>query len=59
MQIDMDMTGTIKGEATYEAATGILIKTSSVSDIKGTMGVMGQSAPMTMSMTESATAKKL
>lgn len=59
MQIDMDMTGTIKGEATYETATGLLVKSTATSDVKGTVGVMGQSAPMTMSMTEVTTTKKL
>ncbi len=59
MQIDIDMTGTIKGESTYETATGLLIKTTSTSDVKGNVGVMGQSAPMTMAITSNTTAKKL
>jgi hypothetical protein len=59
MQIDMDMTGTIKGESTFETATGLLLKSNSTADAKGNMGVMGQSAPMTMTMTAGTTAKKL
>ena len=59
MQIDMDMAGTIKGTASYEAVTGLLKKTDSSSDIKGTMGVMGQSAPFTMTITGTVTTKKL
>ena len=59
MQIDLDMTGTITGTASYEAATGLLKKNDSSSDIKGTMGIMGQSAPMTMKITASSIAKKL
>lgn len=59
MQIDLDMTGTVKGTSSYETATGILKKNDSASDIKGTMGIMGQSAPMTMTITATSTAKKL
>jgi len=59
MQIDLDMAGTVKGSSSYEAATGILKKNDSTSDIKGTMGIMGQSAPMSMAITVTTTAKKL
>lgn len=59
MQIDLDMSGTVKGSSSYEAATGILKKNDSVSAIKGTMGIMGQSAPMSMTITATTTAKKL
>jgi hypothetical protein len=59
MQIDLDMTGTVKGSSSYEAATGILKKNDSTSDIKGTLGIMGQSAPMAMTITATTTAKKL
>jgi len=59
MQIDMDMTGTVKGTSSYEAATGLVKKSESTSNIKGTMGIMGQSAPMTMTVTASTVARKL
>ena len=59
MQIDLDMAGTTTGTASYESATGVLKKNDSVSDIKGTMGLMGQSAPMTMKITATSVAKKL
>ena len=59
MQIDMDMTGTVKGTSSYEAATGLIKKNESTSNIKGTMGIMGQSAPMTMTVTSSTVARKL
>jgi len=59
MQIDLDMTGTVTGTSSYETATGILKKNDSTSDIKGTMGIMGQSAPMTMKITATSAAKKL
>ncbi len=45
MQIDMDMAGTIKGESSYEASTGLLLRSTSTSDVKGTVGVMGQKRP--------------
>ncbi|HEY4148088.1 MAG TPA: DUF6263 family protein [Chitinophagaceae bacterium] len=59
MQIDMDMAGTIKGESAYETSTGLLVRSTTFSDVKGNVGVMGQSAPMTMAITSSTTAKKL
>ena len=59
MQFDLDMGGDIKGEATYETATGLVKTSTSSSDIKGTLGIMGQSAPMTMTVTAGITAKKL
>jgi len=59
MQIDLNIAGTVKGSSSYEAATGVLKKNDATSDIKGTMGIMGQSAPMTMAITVTTTAKKL
>jgi Family of unknown function (DUF6263) len=59
MEIQLDMTGTIKGDAVYETATGLLKTTNSTSVIKGTMGVMGQSAPITANVTATVAVKKL
>jgi hypothetical protein len=59
MEIQMDITGDIKGDATYDAGTGLLKNNNTVSDIKGTLGVMGQNAPLTMKVTASTVAKKL
>jgi hypothetical protein len=58
-EIQMDMNGTVNGEATYEASSGLLKKNTVTSDIKGTLGVMGQNAPMTMKVTANTVAKKL
>jgi hypothetical protein len=59
MEIQMDMTGTVKGESTYEVKSGLLITTTSSSDIKGTMGIMGQNAPIAATVTANVVAKKL
>jgi Family of unknown function (DUF6263) len=59
MQIQMDITGTIKGDAVYETATGLLKRNDTSAEIKGTMGVMGQNAPIAMKMTVTTLAKKL
>ena len=59
MEIQMDITGDVKGDATYDASTGLLKNNNTVSDIKGTLGVMGQNAPLTMKVTVSTVAKKL
>ncbi|MEO5685703.1 MAG: DUF6263 family protein [Chitinophagaceae bacterium] len=59
MEIQMDMTGTTKGEATYESASGLLKTTSSSSDIKGTLGVMGQNMPIAGTITANIVAKKI
>jgi hypothetical protein len=59
MEIQLDMTGTIKGDATYETATGLLKNTNSTSVIKGTMGIMGQNAPITATVTATVAVKKL
>ncbi len=59
MEIQMDMKGTVKGDALYETASGLLKKNTIVSDITGTLGVMGQSAPLTMKSTVDTRAKKL
>ncbi len=59
MQIQMDITGNVKGDATYEAGSGFLKKNTTVSDIKGTFEVMGQSAPLAMNLTVNTVGKKL
>jgi len=59
MEIQMDMSGTTTGEATYEASTGLLKTSASSSDIKGTMGIMGQNAPLNATIKANITAKKL
>jgi len=59
MEIQMDMSGTTKGEAVYEAGTGLLKTSSTVSDIKGTLGIMGQNAPLSATVTANVVAKKL
>jgi hypothetical protein len=59
MEIQMDMTGTVKGDAAYEATTGILKKNTSSTDIKGTMAVMGQNAPIAATITVTTVAKKI
>jgi hypothetical protein len=59
MEIEMDISGTIKGDATYETATGLLRRNDTSSEITGTMGVMGQNAPIAMKMTATTMAKRL
>ena len=59
MEIQMDMTGTTKGESTYEASSGLLKSTNSTSDIKGTLGVMGQNAPIAATVSLNMVTKKL
>ena len=59
MEIQMDMSGTTTGEAVYEIASGLLKSTKTSSDIKGTLGIMGQNAPLTATVTANIVAKKL
>jgi hypothetical protein len=59
MEIQMDMTGITKGESTYEMGSGLLKTTTSSSDIKGTLGIMGQNAPIAATVTANIVAKKL
>lgn len=59
IEIQMDITGTVKGDATYETATGLLKRNDSSSEISGTMGVMGQNAPITMKMTVTTLGKRI
>jgi len=59
MEIQMDMSGTTKGEATYEPSTGLLKTSSTTSDIKGTLGIMGQNAPLSATITANVVAKKM
>ena len=59
MEIQMDMTGTTKGESSFDAGSGLLRTTNSESAIKGTLGIMGQNAPIAASVSLNMTAKKL
>lgn len=59
MEIQMDMTGVTKGESSYDAASGLLKTTTSSADIKGTLGIMGQNAPIAATVTANIVAKKL
>jgi Family of unknown function (DUF6263) len=59
MDIGMDMSGTMGGESVYEKASGWLKNNSLDLDIKGTMEVMGQSAPLTIKSNIVTTTKKL
>lgn len=59
MEIQMDISGGMKGETAYEKASGWLKTNTMDVDIKGTMEVMGQSAPLTMKMAIVTTNKKL
>jgi len=59
MEIQIEMTGTTKGEAVYDAASGLLKNTTTSSDIKGSLGIMGQNAPLTGTVTANIVAKKI
>lgn len=59
MEMQMDMTGTTKGEATYETNSGFIKTNTSTSDIKATLVIMGQNAPLTATVTASTVARKL
>jgi len=59
MEIQMDITATTKGESTYDSNSGLLKTTTSTSDIKGTLGVMGQNAPIAGTVTATVVAKKI
>jgi major membrane immunogen (membrane-anchored lipoprotein) len=59
MEIQIEMGGTVKGNAAYETASGLLKSNNAVSDIKGSFQVMGQSVPMTVSITANTIARKL
>ncbi|MEP7279860.1 MAG: DUF6263 family protein [Bacteroidota bacterium] len=59
MEIQMDMTGTTRGEATYEKDSGLLKTTTSTSEIKGTLGIMGQNAPVAATVTANIVARKI
>ena len=59
MEIQMDMTGVTKGESSYDAASGLLKTTTSTAEIKGTLGIMGQNAPITATVVSTVAAKKL
>ncbi len=59
MEIQMDISGTVRGDATYDTTTGFLKRNETNSEISGTMGVMGQSAPIAMKITVTTMAKRL
>lgn len=59
MEIQMDITGTVKGDAAYEVGSGLLKTNTSTSDIKGTLGIMGQNAPIAATITATVVAKKI
>ncbi len=59
MEILMNISGDLKGESAYEKVSGWLKTNTMDVDIKGTMEVMGQSAPITMKMAIVTTNKKL
>jgi hypothetical protein len=59
MEIQMDITGTVKGDAAYEVGSGLLKTNTSTSDIKGTLGIMGQNAPIAATITANVVAKKI
>ena len=59
MEIQMDMTGTTKGQSSYESSTGLLKRSSSTSDISGSLGVMGQNAPISATVNAEMVARKL
>jgi len=59
MEIQMDITATTKGESVYDTNSGLLKNTSSSSEIKGTLGIMGQNAPIAGTVTATTIAKKI
>jgi Family of unknown function (DUF6263) len=59
MEIQMDMTGVTRGESSYDAASGLLKTTTSSAEIKGTLGIMGQNAPIAATVVSTIAAKKL
>lgn len=59
MEIKMDISGNVKGESTYDNASGILKTSTTTTDIKGTLEVMGQNAPIAATVTATITNKKL
>ena len=59
MEIQMDITANTKGESTYDINSGLLKTSNTTSEIKGTLGVMGQNAPISGTVTANIVAKKL
>ena len=59
MEMQMDMTGNLKGDAIYDAATGLLKKNNSSIDLKGTLAIAGQNAPITATIVTTTIAKKI
>ena len=58
MEIQVDLTGSTKGEATYETNSGLLKTNTSTSDLKGTLGIMGQNMPIAATINATVVAKK-
>jgi hypothetical protein len=59
MEVEMDLDGTITGDALYEKATGTLKTHKTLIEMKGNMGVMGQTIPMLMAVNTTVAVKKL
>jgi hypothetical protein len=59
MEMQLDMSGKIKGDASYETGTGLLKKNDAVMDVSGSINVMGQNAPIAMKATITSLSKKL
>jgi hypothetical protein len=59
MEVNLDITGDISGEATYETSTGWLKNNTMLVDVKGSMEIMGQSGPLTIKTDITTTNKKL
>ncbi|HTE10841.1 MAG TPA: DUF6263 family protein [Chitinophagaceae bacterium] len=59
VEIQMDITGTTKGEAVYETGSGLIKNSASSTEIKGTLGIMGQNAPISGTIIATITAKKI
>ncbi len=58
MDIDINLQGTVTGDAVFEKNTGILESNNSVTEMKGTIGVMGQTVPLAMVANSTITVKK-
>lgn len=59
MEIQMDLSGVSKGESIYDSASGLLKTSASTAEFKGNMSVMGQSVPISATLSSSTTAKKI
>lgn len=52
MQLEVNLSGKTEGELLVDTKTSLVKKSSRVADITGTMGMMGQSMPVSAKMTE-------